>query len=275
MPLFALTTFIATTRAQVVETASIRYTRAAPDAGGQSIDSQNFGPTIYGDFDDFNNQVLTVGPSTGIGTAEQHSSIDPQLYAAELDTSASCMPDFFDVVNGFADSYYEVTFTVMSSVNFNVSGNADAVGAAGGETSDVRIEIVGLSAGSPSQVIVDLDDGGSTFDANGTLPPGDYSIRARALSVVTRSFDDSSGSASANLDFIMTFDADPAAILGDMDCSGDVNVDDVLPFTRALLDPTAYEAEYPDCDKDRADMNEDASRNSADIALFVAALLEN
>ena len=272
---FAVLTVAATATAQVVETASERYTRAAPDAGGQSVDTQNFGPVIYGDFDDFNSEVLIVGPSTGIGTAEQHSSIDPASYGADLYAEASCAPDFFDIVNGYGECRYDVAFTVMSTVDFNINGTATASGATSGETSTARIEIISVSGGSPTQTIVHSTDGIVPFDISGTLLAGDYELRAETLAVVSRSFDDSPGSALAGAVFTMTFDADPPALPGDMDCSGDVNVGDVAPFIQALLDPDGYDATHPACDKNRADMNQDSLRDGADISSFVAAVLGN
>jgi 6-phosphogluconolactonase (cycloisomerase 2 family) len=62
-------------------------------------------------------------------------------------------------------------------------------------------------------------------------------------------------------------------VLGDMDCNGVLNADDVPPFTVALLDPPAYPLGWPYCDVLRGDMNDDGDINGDDIQLFVAALL--
>lgn len=259
--------------AQVIETDSERFTRAAPDAGGQSIDTQNFGPAIYGAFDDFNSESIVAGASSAGGVAEQHSSVTAELYTGSLSASASADPDFFDIVNGFGHSYYRVSFTVSSTVNFNVAGFAEALGSINGETSDAVVEIISLSGGTPSQSIIDLSDGNSVFDVDGTLLPGDYELRAEARSVVSRAFDDTQGAALANVSFTMTFDSQPPLSPGDMNCSGAVDLDDVGPFIQAILDPSGYDVAFPNCDKNLADMNEDTLRNGADIADFVAALV--
>lgn len=269
----ALLTGVSFASAQVTETASQRYTRAAPDAGGQSVDTQNFGPSIYGDFDDLNDEVLTVGASTGAGTAEQHSMIAPATYDADLSVFASAMPDFFDIVNGYAESHFEVTFSVSSAVDFNIVGNASAFGDVNGETSTAQVEIISLGGGSPSQTLASLTDGNTDFDVDGTLLPGDYKLRANVLAIVSRSFDDTPGNATAAAGFTMTFDTSPMPVLGDMNCSGAVDLDDVAPFVQALLDPAEYDAAFPDCDVNLADMNQDTVRDGTDIQDFVTAVL--
>lgn len=61
--------------------------------------------------------------------------------------------------------------------------------------------------------------------------------------------------------------------LGDMDCSGAVDINDVAPFVQALLDPAGYMAAFPGCDINRADTNSDNDRNSADLSGFLDRLL--
>ncbi len=259
--------------AQVVETASERFTRSAPDAASQMIDTQNFGPSIYGDFDDFNNEVASGGGGTGTGTSEQHSSISPQAYSGTLIVSASANPDFFDVFNGYAESYYEVAFSVSSTIDFNIAGSVNALGAINGESSDANIDIVSISGGTPTLSVVGISNGNDTFDVGGTLLPGDYELRVRTFALVSRVFEDTPGSAMADAQFMMTFDSAPEPILGDLDCSGDVDAGDVGPFVQAMLDPDGYDAAYPDCDKNLADMNQDLILNGDDIATFAAAVL--
>ncbi len=60
-----------------------------------------------------------------------------------------------------------------------------------------------------------------------------------------------------------------AAVLGDMNCSGAVTVDDIPPFIDALLG----QYNVPGCDVNLADMNADTFINGLDIAGFVDALL--
>jgi len=62
-------------------------------------------------------------------------------------------------------------------------------------------------------------------------------------------------------------------LLGDMDCNWTVDLDDVEPFVQALLAPAAYNAAYPDCNIDRADVNGDGAIDGRDIQAFVNELL--
>ncbi len=61
--------------------------------------------------------------------------------------------------------------------------------------------------------------------------------------------------------------------LGDMDCSGSVNFDDIDPFVTALVGQEQYEAAYPDCYWVNADCNTDGSVNFDDIDPFVQLLV--
>ncbi len=60
--------------------------------------------------------------------------------------------------------------------------------------------------------------------------------------------------------------------VGDMNCDGVVNFDDVNPFVLALSDPGAYAVEYPDCDLLNGDCNGDGAVDFDDINAFVALL---
>jgi hypothetical protein len=62
-------------------------------------------------------------------------------------------------------------------------------------------------------------------------------------------------------------------LLGDMDCSGVVDPDDIAPFVLAQVDPSQYTTQYPECDINQGDMNEDMLINGDDVQLFVDALL--
>ncbi len=72
----------------------------------------------------------------------------------------------------------------------------------------------------------------------------------------------------AGAGWIVTLD-----LLGDMNCDGAVDFDDVEPFTQALMDPAAYDAALPTCTVDRANMNQDGAVDGMDIEGFVADLL--
>ncbi len=68
-------------------------------------------------------------------------------------------------------------------------------------------------------------------------------------------------------------DAGPLWQAGDMNCDGDVDFGDINPFVDALTDPAAYEADYPDCDINNADVSANGSVGFDDINPFVALLL--
>jgi len=61
-------------------------------------------------------------------------------------------------------------------------------------------------------------------------------------------------------------------LIGDLDCDGDVDFDDINPFVLALSGEAAYYAEYPDCNWHNADCDEDGDVDFDDINPFVALL---
>jgi hypothetical protein len=60
--------------------------------------------------------------------------------------------------------------------------------------------------------------------------------------------------------------------LGDMNCDGVVDFDDISPFVKALLGQAAYEAKYPGCNWLNGDYTNDGVVDFGDINPFVAAL---
>jgi hypothetical protein len=60
--------------------------------------------------------------------------------------------------------------------------------------------------------------------------------------------------------------------LGDLDCDGDVDFDDINPFVLALSDPVGYGALYPNCQVLNGDCNQDGQVDFDDINAFVALL---
>jgi hypothetical protein len=60
--------------------------------------------------------------------------------------------------------------------------------------------------------------------------------------------------------------------LGDLNCDGAVNFDDIDPFLLAMAGPTEYAAAYPDCDRMTGDTNGDGAVDLEDIRPFVALL---
>jgi hypothetical protein len=64
----------------------------------------------------------------------------------------------------------------------------------------------------------------------------------------------------------------PSYALGDLNCDGLVDFDDINPFVLAISDPTGYSATYPDCNVNLADCNGDCQVDFDDINPFVALL---
>jgi hypothetical protein len=60
--------------------------------------------------------------------------------------------------------------------------------------------------------------------------------------------------------------------IGDMNCDGAVSVSDIGGFVLALTDPVAYEAQYPDCNMQRADINMDSAVTVSDVGGFITLL---
>jgi CubicO group peptidase (beta-lactamase class C family) len=60
---------------------------------------------------------------------------------------------------------------------------------------------------------------------------------------------------------------------GDLDCDGEVTMQDIPEFALGLTDPDAYAQAHPTCPTTRADMNGDGTVNGGDIQLFVNKLL--
>ncbi len=71
---------------------------------------------------------------------------------------------------------------------------------------------------------------------------------------------------------VRVFFARIPVIIGDMNCDGLVNLDDVDPFVLAQLDPAAYAAAYPFCSTSRGDVNTDALLDGGDVQGFTNLL---
>ncbi|MCG3128731.1 MAG: hypothetical protein CHACPFDD_03622 [Phycisphaerae bacterium] len=59
---------------------------------------------------------------------------------------------------------------------------------------------------------------------------------------------------------------------GDLNCDDRVDFGDVDPLVLLLTDPSAYTAQYPNCDPRLADVNGDGSVNAFDVDPFIALL---
>jgi hypothetical protein len=108
---------------------------------------------------------------------------------------------------------------------------------------------------------------GLTFNAFGVLSgtplaAGTFSPRFRVTDSLNRSAEET---------FPLVIDA-TCALLGDLNCDGVVNFDDIDPFVLALSNPAGYHTAYPNCDIMNADCNADGVVNFDDIDPFVAIL---
>ena len=63
--------------------------------------------------------------------------------------------------------------------------------------------------------------------------------------------------------------------MGDLNCDGVVDTADIDAFVLALVDPAAYETEYPGCDRSLGDTNGDGVVDTADIDGFVSLVVGN
>jgi hypothetical protein len=61
--------------------------------------------------------------------------------------------------------------------------------------------------------------------------------------------------------------------LGDLNCDGVVDVEDIAAFALALVDPAEYQTEYPGCDPARADLDGSGAADGLDIQLFIDVVL--
>lgn len=83
----------------------------------------------------------------------------------------------------------------------------------------------------------------------------------------------SSGGISIVVGFWNTTESDQVSLPGDTNCDALINTEDIEPFVLALTNVAAYQAAFPDCDLNNADINGDGNVNTTDIDPFVALLI--
>ncbi len=109
-----------------------------------------------------------------------------------------------------------------------------------------------------------------TFDSTSWANKSNIKIIAWAQTT------NSSGPANVYQAAIMNWPFTPLFTLGDMDGSGTVNMDDVPAFALALVDPTAYNSQYPGLDPvELGDVNEDDAFDGLDIQTFVHMVIND
>jgi len=111
-------------------------------------------------------------------------------------------------------------------------------------------------------VAATADDGSHTF----SVPSVPCSTHAR-FRVVIRDGDGNTGDDSGTSDLTIT--GQPC--LGDMNCDGLVNLNDVGPMVQALTDPAGYAIAFPGCSN--GDMNLSTQTDGDDIQGFITRLL--
>ncbi len=65
----------------------------------------------------------------------------------------------------------------------------------------------------------------------------------------------------------------PSGTVGDMNCDGFVSISDISPFVIAMVDPEAYQSQFPECNLVNGDLNDDGFVSVADINGFVHELI--
>jgi len=83
----------------------------------------------------------------------------------------------------------------------------------------------------------------------------------------------SGGSFSVSAGFWSAQVKTPVVTPGDMNCDGDVDASDVVPFAIALVDSADYVITYQGCMRINADMNGDQQIDGADIQVFLDTLV--
>ena len=63
-----------------------------------------------------------------------------------------------------------------------------------------------------------------------------------------------------------------ASSMGDLNCDGMVDAEDIEAFIMAIFSPLNYPAQYPECDINRGDINGDGLVNAGDIEGFIQLL---
>jgi hypothetical protein len=59
---------------------------------------------------------------------------------------------------------------------------------------------------------------------------------------------------------------------GDVNCDGEIDIEDAYPFVLALTDPAQYAKDYADCDRLTADCNGDGVVDMLDVGAFLTLL---
>lgn len=118
---------------------------------------------------------------------------------------------------------------------------------AGSDGGRVRVYAANDPGGHPPAIVTQADPG--TYDVTVTVKDeqGFYSLSSQPLTVTIAE-----------------------AVVGDLNCDGEVDFGDINPFILALTSWGGYQQHYPNCDIMLADINGDGFVTFADINPFVA-----
>lgn len=119
---------------------------------------------------------------------------------------------------------------------------------------DILIETIDVEIVGPGDVAITLSDAQAAHTAD--------SASGTSFSAV-----DVAGGAST---VVISVQPSP---LGDLNCDEVVSAGDIGPFVTALLDPSAYESQYSECDRLNGDIDENGELDGRDIDDFVRCLL--
>ncbi len=109
---------------------------------------------------------------------------------------------------------------------------------------------------------VALTPGGPAFDLRMTAHP----LNGEDAVYMTLIGQSSGAGAAIDLLVANTLDGDPG-------CDSVLNLNDIAPFVKALIDPTGYASEYPQCYIGSADRNNDGYIDGRDVRVFANELL--
>ena len=84
---------------------------------------------------------------------------------------------------------------------------------------------------------------------------------------------DNHGYVASGTQGLLTLRIRPPGLLGDLNCDGRIDFDDIDPFLLALYEPSQYAQTYPDCNLQNGDFNFDGIVMFSDIDPFVAVLM--
>ncbi len=167
----------------------------------------------------------------------------------------------------------------LSTGDFNVAGYINE------GTGTLAVELAG-DGGVPGTDLDLLDVRGIARLVGGTLEvsqingfqadPGDSFTVLTATEAVLGTFDIVTNINPQGIGWIMQYNSNDvtllAALLGDMDCDGDVDFDDIDDFIWGLNDPQAYEDMYGIPPSAKGDADGDGDQDFDDIAEFIDIL---